>query len=788
MCGRAAEISPAMPKASLASAPTASRASAAPAPSAAPDAPAALAEADIDAAVEEAIARQSLPGAVVVVGRHDRAVFRRAYGFRVVEPSRASMTLDTLFDLASLTKPIATATSIMVLVERGALRLDDPLVKYVPECRNGSKDEITLRHLLLHVAGLPAVTPKDDFAYGRGEAIRRICNATLRGAPGIGSIYSDLGYLLLEEVVRRVSSQELPVFAGETIFAPLRMNDTGFVPSDRLKQRAAWTEFVDGAWRAGVVHDPRAYLLGGVAGHAGLFSTADDLALYARAILGGGEDDGNRFLSPRTVVAMIAPHDVPGGVRALGWSVQSQWRGEGLSPRAVGHFGFTGTALWIDPDKDFFTVVLTNRVHPDGKGDAKPLVARINTLAARAFGPAAGRVETCPEAVGEVRTGIDVLRDEQFERLRARRIGLITNASGRARDGTSTIDLLRNAPGVTLVALFTPEHGLDADRQGRIASARDTRTGLPIYSLYGDELVPSADSLAGVDTLVFDIQDVGTRFFTYASTMRRAMEAARDHGIGFVVLDRPNPIDGVDIAGPVQMPFPRSFVNYHSLPIRHGMTVGELATLLNADDHLGVALSVVPMRGWRRSAYWDETGLPWVNPSPNLRSVDEALLYPAVGLLEATNLSVGRGTDAPFERVGAPWIDGGALAAAVAAEELPGVGFAAENFVPDADRYAHQRCSGIHVTVHDRAQFEPVRTGLAIARAIRRLYAREWEFQKLDRLLVDAEAMRAIDSGLPLASIVDTYRNDLAAFASKREKYLLYGASSACTGVSRSSR
>ncbi|HEV3189597.1 MAG TPA: serine hydrolase domain-containing protein, partial [Polyangiaceae bacterium] len=358
MCRRAPQPFPTTLKALPASAPAASAtsapaASAAPTPSAAASAASvSLGEADIDTAVEDAIASHSLPGAVVVVGRHDRVSFRRAYGFREVEPSRAPMTLDTLFDLASLTKPIATATSIMVLVERGAVRLDDPLVKYVPECKSGSKDEITLRHLLLHVAGLPAVTPKEDFAYGRGEVVRRICNVTLRGAPGIASIYSDLGYVLLEEVVRRVSSQELPGFASETIFAPLKMKDTGFVPSDRLKERAAWTELVDGAWRVGVVHDPRAYLLGGVAGHAGLFSTADDLALYARAILGGGEVDGNRFLSPRTVDAMIAPHDIPGGVRALGWSVQSQWRGEGLSPTAIGHFGFTGTALWLDPDKD----------------------------------------------------------------------------------------------------------------------------------------------------------------------------------------------------------------------------------------------------------------------------------------------------------------------------------------------------------------------------------------------------------------------------------------------------
>ncbi len=747
-------------------------------------APLGLDEAAIDASVAEAIANRSVPGAVVVVGRRDGVVLRRAYGSRELEPERVAMTVDTVFDLASLTKPIATATSVMALVERGAIGLDDPLVKYLPDCDKSSKAAITIRHLLLHVAGFPPDIPKGDFAHGRDEAIRRICKTRLRAAPGIASIYSDLGFVLLEEVVRRVTSRDLPDFATETIFTPLGMKDTGFLPPDDRKRRAAWTEFVDGGWRVGVVHDPRAFLLGGVAGHAGLFSTGDDLALYARAILGGGEVDGKRVLSPRTVSTMIAPHDTPGGVRALGWNVDGQYRGEGFSPRAVGHFGFTGTALWIDPDKDLFVIVLTNRVHPDGKGDAKPLVARINTLAAQAFGPAVGRVKACLDGPADVRTGIDVLRDEQFERLRGRRIGLITNASGRARDGTSTVDLLRDAPGLRLVALFTPEHGLDSDREGRIDSGIDGRTGLPVYSLYGDVFAPSSESLADIDTLVFDIQDVGTRFFTYASTMERAMKAARDRDLRFVVLDRPNPIDGIDIGGPVLMPTSQSFVNYHALPIRHGLTVGELATMLNADDHLGLALSVVPMSGWRRSEYWDETGLRWVNPSPNLRSVQQALLYPAVGLLEATNLSVGRGTDAPFERLGAPWIDGWDLAAALSADSLSGVDFTPDTFAPTADRYAGQRCGGVHVAVRDRSQFDPVRTGLAIARELRRLYPRAWEFAKLDRLLVHPDAMRAIERGLSLPEIVATFGPELAAFATKRERYLLYVAGD-CTKLAR---
>jgi uncharacterized protein YbbC (DUF1343 family) len=731
----------------------------------------------IDEAAQEAILQHDVPGAVIVVGRRDGVLFRRAYGFREVEPDRVPMTLDTVFDLASLTKPIATATSIMALVERGTIALGDPLAKYVPECAQGGKDAITLRHLLLHTSGLPADIAKDDFAHGREEAVRHICEAPLRAPPGERSIYSDLGFILLGEIIRRVTSRELPDFARETIFAPLGMKDTGYLPPEPLRRRAAWTENVDGVWRAGVVHDPRAYLLGGVAGHAGLFSTADDLAIYARAILGGGAVDGRRILSARAVAAMTAPWDVPGGIRTLGWTVQSRWRGEGLSPRAIGHLGFTGTAIWIDPEKDLFTLVLTNRVHPDGTGDAKPLVARVNTIAAGAIGPAVGRVVRCPDG-GPVLTGIDVLREEGFERLRGAHVGLITNASGRARDGAPTVDLLRSAPGVSLVALFTPEHGLGADRVGRIASGRDARTGLPVYSLYGDRLAPSDESLQGIDTLVFDVQDAGTRYFTYASTMRRAMQAARDHDLRFVVLDRPDPIDGTDVGGPVLVPPSRSFVNYHSLPIRHGMTIGELAYLFDADDHLGARLSVVPMRNWRRSEYWDETGLPWVSPSPNLRSVQEALLYPAVGLLEATNVSVGRGTDAPFERLGAPWIDADALAAALDADALEGVSFAPETFTPAVEPYAGQRCRGVRVRVLDRARFEPVRTGLAMARELHRLWPGDWRIDGLDRLVVHPDTVHAIEQGQPLDAVVATYEGELVAFTAKRDKYLLYDTAS----------
>jgi uncharacterized protein YbbC (DUF1343 family) len=274
-----------------------------------------------------------------------------------------------------------------------------------------------------------------------------------------------------------------------------------------------------------------------------------------------------------------------------------------------------------------------------------------------------------------------------FARIAGARVGLITNVSGRARDGARTIDLLRNAKGVELVTLFAPEHGLAADREGRIGFATDELSGLPVQSLYGGVFAPTPRMLAGIDTLIVDLQDAGARFFTYASTMHRALEVAKENDLRFIVLDRPNPINAMDVAGPVLSLKTSTFVNHHPLPVRHGMTLGELAEMIDADEHLGARLEVVRMRGFRRGSYFDETGLPWVNPSPNLRSVRAAVLYPGVALLEGTNLSVGRGTETPFEILGAPFVDGDALAAALSNLALGGVSFAATSLVPQAGAY-----------------------------------------------------------------------------------------------------
>ncbi|WP_394837270.1 DUF1343 domain-containing protein [Pendulispora rubella] len=744
----------------------------------------------IDHAVDLALMEGRFPGCVVVVGRRDKVLFRHAYGFRAYAPEPEEMTLDTVFDLASLTKPMATASSIMVLVDRGLVRLDEPAARYVPEFGRAGKGAITVRQLLTHVSGLPVETPLRDFELGRAVAMERIYDLVPRTPPGQTFVYSDVGFLVLEEVVKRVSGEELSTFAAKNVFRPLGMSQTTFRPEPALRPRAVVTEQRNGEWMRGEVHDPRAYLLGGVAGHAGLFSTAEDLTRYAQAMLGEGELDGQRVWSPRTAQQFMAPHDVPGGIRALGWDVKSSYsgsRGEGWSPRSIGHGGYTGTVLWIDPERDLFVIVLSNRVHPEGKGNINQLAGRIGTLVAHSppaggetaaiANPGRGGAVSGAVMPGAVLPGIDVLRAEQFHRLRGAKVGLVTHAAGKARDGRSTIDVLAAAHDVKLVALFTPEHGLGSDREGKIADARDAKSGLPIYSLYGrgeNGFEPSPESLASIDTFVVDLQDAGVRFYTYASTLRHLMHAAAKHHVRVVVLDRPNPINGIDVAGPVLVPVAKSFVNESALPVRHGMTMGELALLFNAEDHAGTPLEVVPMRGWRRGDYFDKTGLAWTPPSPNLRSVTETVLYPAVGLLEGTNLSVGRGTEMPFEVIGAPWIDGNALASALRAANVSGVTFAPVTFTPRQAVYAGQRCGGVRLTVQQRASFEPVHTGLALAQALRALYPKEWHFADLDKLLADRKVLEALDARRPLADVEAMWAGELEAFKVKRAKYLLY--------------
>jgi uncharacterized protein YbbC (DUF1343 family) len=448
-------------------------------------------------------------------------------------------------------------------------------------------------------------------------------------------------------------------------------------------------------------------------------------------------------------------------------------RGETLSRRAVGHGGFTGTVLWIDPVSDLFVLFLSNRVHPEGKGAINGLAGQLGTIAGALYGSPDERAGEAIAGAGPVELGIDVLRRDHFAKLKGAHVALVTNASGRAADGSRTVDLLRQAPDVTLVALFAPEHGLAANLERKIDNALDEPSGLPVYSLYGNALAPTAGTLQGVDTLVFDIQDAGARFFTYASTMHRSLKVAAEKQIRVMVLDRPNPIDGIDVAGPLPRPDAISFVNHHLLPVRHGLTFGELAEMINADEHLGARLEVIRMRGWKRPQYYDQTGLTWTPPSPNLRSVAEAVLYPGVALVEGTNVSVGRGTDAPFELVGAPWIDDRFLPS-LQAELLAGVAFTPARFTPASSIYAGEECIGVRMEVTDRATFEPVRLGIALARSLREVYPDAWRTDKLDNIIGNSAVTEAILNKEPLTDIESLWLADLDLFRARRRKYFLY--------------
>ncbi|MDX2037345.1 MAG: DUF1343 domain-containing protein [Isosphaeraceae bacterium] len=752
----------------------------------------------IDDAAARSLAAKRFPGAVVIVGRHGKVALARVYGNRALEPRPEPMTRNTIFDMASLTKPIATATSVMILLERGMLRLEDRLRTHLPEFDSRGKGEITIEQLLRHRSGLMADNPMADYRDGPEIAWKKLADLPLDGRPGERFLYSDVNYEILGRLVEKLAGESLDSFARKAIFQPLGMSDTDFRPVNQQKggdpMRLAPTEREAGRALRGEVHDPRARALGGVAGHAGLFSTADDLAVYASMLLADGKTAaGSTLLAPLTVRLMTDGGDTPpGSRRGLGWDLDTGFsgpRGSLFGPSSFGHTGFTGTSLWVDPETDTFVVILTNRVHPDGKGNPSAFRAEVATIVASSIldAPPRSRVSVASATAAsagatpaanrpeiDVRCGIDVLIEHRFRELRNKRVALVTNHTGRARTGESTIDVLHKAPGVRLVALMSPEHGIRGLLDAEVSDSKDAATGLPVYSLYGKTRKPTREMLENVDAIVYDIQDIGTRFYTYISTMGLVLEAARENRIPVIVLDRPNPVGGEITAGPVRDPDFASFIAFHALPVRHGMTVGELATMFNAERSIHADLTVVPCEGWTRDRLYDAVGLLWTNPSPNMRSLNQAILYPGVGLLEASNLATGRGTDTPFERVGAPYIDPRAWARALNSERLPGIRFVPIEFTPTERQFAGKKCGGVQILITDRSKVDPIDVGIALAVTLRKLYPAEWKPEGFLRMLADRDAYDALLSGLGVAAIRSTWEKELAEFNRVRARYLRY--------------
>ena len=371
-------------------------------------------------------------------------------------------------------------------------------------------------------------------------------------------------------------------------------------------------------------------------------------------------------------------------------------------------------------------------------------------------------------------TGLDVLEAEKYAPLRNKRVGLITNHTGVDFRGKTTIELLANAPGVKLVGLFSPEHGIAGHADEKVASSKDPSTGLPIYSLYGEHLRPTDEMLAGIDALVFDVQDAGVRFYTYTTTMGYCMEEAAKHNIPFYVLDRPNPINGEIVEGPMLDADKTGFVAYFPLPVRYGLTIGELAQLFNTENHINCELHVIQMKNWRRNYFYENTGLRWVPPSPNLRTLKGAILYPGLEVLQNAAVSVGRGTQAPFEEFGAPWIDGQEVADALNARNLPGVRFADQPYIPVSGLYAGQRCGGVGIRVTDRAAVRSMQVGLEIAAMLQKKYPEHFDASKMIVLLGNDTTVKELKAGMAPEQIMANWGADLAAFEQVRRNYFLY--------------
>jgi uncharacterized protein YbbC (DUF1343 family)/CubicO group peptidase (beta-lactamase class C family) len=756
----------------------------------------------VDSIIQQAIADHNIPGAVLVVGHDGKIIYRKAYGARSVEPRRELMTVDTIFDMASLTKVVATTTAVMQLVELGKVRLNDPVTKYLPDFAQNGKEDITIRQLLTHYSGLAPdieLTPAFD---SKESAFRLAFSEAPTQAPGSGFIYSDTNFIMLGALVEKMSGETLDVYTAKRVFQPLKMTHTRFLPPAAWKPKIAPTEYDEHErMLRGVVHDPRAQRMGGVAGHAGLFSTGDDLAKFAQALLNGG--DG--ILSSLAVTKMTQPEQPPSApvLRGFGWDIDSPFssnRGDFLPVGSYGHTGFTGTSMWIDPTTNSYIILLTNSVHPRGKGNAVGLRVKVATEIAAALPLTADEKDALRwksitgynEALsaerrmsarnGAVKNGIDVLEQHGFDVLKAaegkKHVALVTNQTGVDAAGKRTIDVLAGAPGVSLDAIFSPEHGVTGTLDTTdINNSKDAATGVPVYSVYGGSDAarrPQPEVLRTLDAIVFDIQDAGTRFYTYETTLGYFLEAAAKAGIEMIVLDRPNPITGSFVQGPPTDAGQESFTNYWTVPVRHGMTMGELAKMFNVERGVNAKLTVVQMDGWQRGDWFDSTGLEWVNPSPNLRSVTEAALYPGVALVEGTNISVGRGTDTPFELVGAPWIKSKELAAYLNARGIGGVRFVPMAFTPSSSIYSGQACQGVNIVLTDRNGLDAPELGMELAAALIKLYANDWKVEKMRPLLVNHNVYEALATGQDPRRIAQDWRDELDKFQKVREKYLIY--------------
>jgi SSS family transporter len=874
----------------------------------------------VSALIQASIDAHKLPGAVLVIGHSGQVVFHHAYGDRKLagepgpdgELTAEPMTEDTVFDMASLSKCLSTATAVMQLYEQGKLQFDDPIQKYLPAYNPANDPErakVTIRMLLTHYSGeAPDVSLKDPWglaAPDKAEGIRRALATPLKSTPGETFVYSDINFILLGDLVETLSGQTLDVYAREHIFEPLGMTDTHYLPLGNIcgdatpfirgaavvlppieqrKTQNAFYSCATGRWvpafevgrtaptahddeskadpslnpdydhllRA-TVHDPTTRRMGGVAGHAGVFSTGHDVALYAQALLDRLAGRPSNFpLKQSTLMLMTTPEQPKTAqsgatiftengqptkgiaARGFGWDINTAFsrpRGQIFPIGSFGHTGFTGTTLWMDPGSDTYVVFLTNAVHPRGGFPVTPLRGAVATATAKALHlyestSAAIPMPVPPATHPKALTGIDVLEQSNFAALQQAatrhqnhlNLGILTNVAGVDSQNHRTIDVIatqatKDVPQLHLTTLFAAEHGLSAKQETTaIAAEFDQATNLPITSLYGpkpSDRRPTHAQLANLDAVLIDLQDVGNRFWTFDTAMGYFLEASaaeqRDyhHDLEIIVLDHPDPSSGTDFAvqGPSSDPGRQSYVDYTPLPARHGMTIGELARYFNAEatptaapaqifadaanspppavrKGIGAHLTVVPLQNWTRNEFLDQTGIPWVPPSPNLRSLNAAILYPGIGLFETTNLSVGRGTDTPFEHFGAPYLKPADLLACLTPRQIPGIQFTPTTLsiieTPDHYPYHGQTIPGLNLTITDRTRLNPPELAIEIMTCVHTLYPTQFNLDRSLRLLANADTLARLQRSEDPHAIAASWQPSLDEFRKRRAPYLLY--------------
>ncbi|MCP4639987.1 MAG: DUF1343 domain-containing protein [bacterium] len=715
----------------------------------------------------ESVRRSESPGAVACVGDVERVHFLDACGKRRLLPRPARATADTLYDVASLTKVVATTTAALLLHEDGQLDLDAPVSGYLPI---PAFSRFAIRHLMTHTSGLVSGEPFYQDCSTVDEMIHRYAEEEQCWEPGTGWQYSDAGYMILGRVVELVARDSLDAFCRKRIFAPLKMSDTMFNP-DALRKRCAATE--DCAWRGrvmvGEVHDENAFAVGGVAGHAGLFSTASDLARFCQALLGG------RVLKGATLDLALRIGQIPCRPwQGLGWELDP-WssRPSGYLPArtAFGHTGWTGTSMWMDRATGLFAILLSNTCHPSREDRDTETLRRVfyDGVAERYY----------PNQVN-THTGLDRLVRDRFDPLRGRKVALLTHHAALDQLGRHILDVLALDPEVDLRLVYSPEHGVRGQAEAG-ADVPSEEGDVPVISLYGDRTAPSREELSTVDCLVVDMQDVGARYYTYAATMKRCLAACAASGTPVLVLDRPNPIGGTIIEGPIA-DRDDSAVCWGRVPARHGMTMGEIALHFQSVEFGdALKLTVVPLDSWRPCLTFDQCSLPWTPPSPNIPRVDTAIVYAGTCLFEGVNLNEGRGTDTPFQLIGAPWLDSQAILDALPSEVCAGVALEAAAYTPRSipgkasqPRYLDEACSGIRIALENAIDARPFALTVAMLSAIHERHAEELEWHASFDVLAGTDTLRTrIVEGEPPMSIVASFAPGLAAFDEDRPR--LYG-------------